>query len=39
MEFKAKPGNGLNHTLRTENKEYKLNILIQIITHTQNEAL
>jgi hypothetical protein len=38
MEFKVKPGNGLNHTLMAENKDQKLNLLIQIITHTQTGA-
>jgi hypothetical protein len=34
MEFKVKPGNVLNHTLMAENKEQKLNLLIEIITHS-----
>jgi hypothetical protein len=36
MGLKAKMGNGLNHILVAENKELKLNLLIQILTHIQN---
>jgi hypothetical protein len=39
MELKAKLGSGLNHILIAENKELKLNLLIQILTHIPTGAL
>jgi hypothetical protein len=39
MELKVKLANGLNYILISENKELKLNLLIQILTYIPTGAL
>jgi hypothetical protein len=38
MELKVKLGSGLNKVLIAENKELKLNVLVQIITHIPTQV-